>query len=345
MSIESNEQEPGESGAPGIQNLLIKLSEKENLPQGKFLEFNLGENSEELSVYNPSPMIIEEKLYLLARVEDKKSERGSTIKLFTENEKGVWNIVEGWPEIQNAQDPFYCGVINDFNVFGCVNTYDIPGSENQGYRTVFYKYKNSFSEDVKDLEGETPTFAVGPNKMKGIRIVQRANGKIGVFTRPQGDFGGRGSIGYFEISNLDELEDSLTKQAENPDIKTLIEDIFLERLKGENEWGGINEIKVRPDGKMNVLGHIADFGPDGIKKNYFPIAFVFDPETMSVRGLKIVATAEQFPKLEAKLPQLGSVIYSGGLVPLENGLYQLYVGVGDVEAGYIDIEDPFGDME
>lgn len=340
MNTETTEEKGEESEAPGIQTLLRELNENENLSAGKFLRFNLGENSDELTVYNPSPITIDGNIYLLARVEKKKSEKGSKVVLFSEDDEGEWSPVEGWPEIKNSQDPFYCGVIDGFHVFGCVNTFDVPGSENQGYRTIFYKFRESFLELV-DRTGETfPPFAEGPNSMKGVRLVQKANGKIGVFTRPQGDFGGRGSVGYFEIDSLKELGAALAVHQENKNPDLLIKNLFLERFGGENEWGGINEVRIRLDGKMNVLAHISDFGTDG-KKNYYPIVFVFDPDNMSISGLKMVAIAEQFPKMKAKLPQLGSVIYSGGLVPLENGLFRLFVGVGDVEAGYIDIEDPF----
>lgn len=340
MNTETKEQKSGKLGAPGIQTLLKKLNENENLPTGKFLRFNLEENSEELTVYNPSPIIIDGKIFLLARVEKKESERGSKVMLFGENHKGEWSPVEGWPEIKNAQDPFYCGVIDGFHVFGCVNTFDVPGSENQGYRTVLYKIMGSIL-DLKSASVEKLIpLAIGPDSMKGIRLVQKPNGKIGVFTRPQGDFGGRGSVGYIEFDSRDDLNRALVNHQEKKDPERLIQNLFLERFGSENEWGGINEVRMRRDGKMNVLAHIADFGLDG-KKNYYPIVFVFDQDTLYISGLKVVAMAEQFPKIKAKLPQLGSVIYSGGLVPLENGLCRLFVGVGDVEAGYIDIEDPF----
>lgn len=340
MSKEDGYENISSSG-PGIQELLAVLHKETELPKGRLLKFNVGENTEELSVYNPSPIVVDGVTFLLARVEKKSSESGSTVMLFSENEHGEWDIVEDVPVLHNVQDPFYCGVIDGLHVMGWVQTYEEAESPQLGYRTVFYRFENSISELEDEDNNSIPPFAIGPEKMKDIRLIQRKNGRIGVFTRPQGKFGGRGEVGYFEIENLDQLEDSLAKHVQEEDPDSLISHLFLMRPKGENEWGGVNELHNRADGKIEVLGHIADIEPIGVKKNYYPITFIFDPETRLISDLKIIATTKQFPPVEAKKIDLGEVLYSGGLVSLGDGKVRLYVGIGDAEAGYIDIDDPF----
>ncbi|MBI5151390.1 MAG: DUF1861 family protein [Candidatus Pacebacteria bacterium] len=339
--MDKNEIDKMNPGAPGIQKLLAILNKEIALPKGRILTFHAGENMDDLSVYNPSPIEVDGETFLLARVEKKSSENGSIVLLFAKNEYDEWYVVEDVPALHNIQDPFYCGVIDGLHVIGWVQTHEEVGFSHLAYRTVFYRFENSISELNDEASHSIPPFVVGPENMKGIRLIQRANGRIGVFTRPQGTFGGRGKVGYFEIENLDQLEKSLVEYVKIADPHTLIANLFMERPKGEDEWGGVNELRNRPDGRINVLGHIADFEPYGIKKSYYPITFIFDPETGSICDLKIITTAGQFPLVETKKPDLGEVLYSGGLVYLGNGKVRLYVGIGDIETGSIDIEDPF----
>ena len=341
MDEKRDEREKISPGAPGIQELLAVFNKETMLPKGRFLKFNVDENADELSVYNPSPIDVDGVTYLLARVEKKNTESGSTVMLFCENENGEWDIVEDVPVLNNVQDPFYCGMIDGLHVIGWVQTYEETGSPQLGYRTVFYRFENSILELEDEDSNSIPPFAVGPEKMKDIRLIQRKNGRIGVFTRPQGKFGGRGEVGYFEIENLDQLENSLADHVQKEEPDSLIFNVFLKRPKGENEWGGVNELYNLADGKIGVLGHIADIEPQGVKKSYYPITFIFDPETRLISDLKIIATTKQFPPVKAKKFDLGEVLYSGGLVSLGNDKVRLYVGIGDTEAGYIDIKDPF----
>lgn len=108
----------------------------------------------------------------------------------------------------------------------------------------------------------------------------------------------------------------------------------------DEEWGGSNELFILPDGKIGVLGHIAGFGENSPKKNYYPMTFIFDPQTRSASNVQIIATAEQFDPVEVKKSDLESICYSGGLVRLDNGYAWLYVGIGDTKAGRILIKDP-----
>lgn len=325
----------------GYRALLEEFREKnrhQGLPTGELITFNLGENTAHLMVYNPAPIEIDGHLHIWARVEERTDEKNSSVMLFKKGENGEWTPVEGAPVFKNLQDPFYCGKIDGDHVFGGVQIYEGAGNTSHvGYKTVFYRYKNSYRELVDPRGGTVAPFAIGPEQMKDIRLIQIAKGRIGVFTRPQGgQFGGRGRIGYIEIESLEELQRALAQFDEQKDPQTLISGLFIDEAGGEGEWGGANQLFLLPDGKIGVLGHIAGFGDDG-KKDYYPITFVFDPRARSVSHVQIIATAAQFPQVEAKKGDLGSILFSGGLVRSGEETSWLYVGIGDSKGGRIRI--------
>lgn len=331
------------------RKLLEEFKERnrqEVLPEGKLLKINLGENTDQLTVYNPEPVVIDGQTCIWARVEKRTKEIDSVVILFKEGKDEGWDVVEGAPVFKGLQDPFYCGVIDGYHILGGVQVYEVAGTPDLGYRTVFYRYRNSFAELVDQNEEICDPFAVGPEKMKDIQLIQREKGRIGVFTRPQGphgQFGGRGRIGYFEIESLDQLGSVLEDYDQKKEPKTLIQGLFIDEKLGDEEWGGANELFILPDGKIGVLGHIAGFDDNSNKKNYYPITFIFNPEDKSVSNVKVIATADQFPPVEVKKSDLGSVIYSCGLMRLGSGEAWLYVGIGDNKPGRILIKDPFGE--
>lgn len=332
--------------APKSYRTLLKEFYERNvgnvLPIGELLKFNLGEDSTHLTIYNPEPVVIDGQTYIWARVEERTEEKDSVVRLFKEGENGEWDIVEKTPVFKGLQDPFYCGVIDGYHILGGVQVYDVVGTSDLGYKNVFYRYIKSFAELISPNGEIYDPFAVGPEMMKDIQLIQRENSRIGVFTRPQGQFGGRGRIGYFEIDSLDQIESALADYVQQKDPKTLIKGLFIDQELGDEEWGGANQLFILPDGKIGVLGHIASFGDNSNKKNYCPMTFIFDPETGSVSDVQIIATAEQFPPVEVKKSDLGSICYGSGLVRLGNGDAWLYVGLGDSKAGRILIKDPFG---
>ena len=55
----------------------------------------------------------------------------------------------------------------------------------------------------------------------------------------------------------------------------------------------------------------------------------------------IIATRSDFPSGESKRPDLQDVIFSGGLLRLEDGTAWLYAGLSDAEAARVLIADPF----
>ncbi|KKR38069.1 hypothetical protein A2210_01850 [Candidatus Woesebacteria bacterium RIFOXYA1_FULL_40_18] len=331
--------------------LLIKFNKnnkQEGLLKGELLKFNI--ENDVFTVYNPAPVIIDGQTYLWARVEERKTEKDSVVRLFKEGKNGVWDIIGKAPVFERLQDPFYCGVIDGYHILGGNQISEVAESPDLEYRTTFYRYKNSFTELVNPNGDICDPFAVGPRKIKGIRLIQRENGpprlgeagRISVFYRPQGQFGGRGRIGYFETESLDTLENVLADYDQKKDPKTLVQRLFIDQGSGDEEWGGANQLFNLPDGRIGVLGHIAGFGENSPKKNYYPITFIFYPETRSVSNVQMIATAEQFPPVKVKKSDLGSICYSCGLIRLDNGYAWLYVGIGDTKAGRILIKDPFG---
>lgn len=307
----------------------------------------------EITVYNPTrPIRRHGKEFIFGRVEPRDNER-SKVAIF-ERDGGEWRLVPDRPAF-NLQDPFFASDIDGYYIFGGVEVEDDPDTGFLKYRTAFYRYRDCIEELIEGNKIVEP-FAYGPWGMKDIRLVQFAPGRVAVFTRPQGEIGGKGKIAYIEISSLDELENAIP-------LASIIPNQFH-----EDEWGGVNELHLLKNNKIGVLGHIAHVeetktpgvwtssapGVDGgavegakgtVIRHYYATAFCFDPETKHASTMEILTTANDFPRVKSKRPELGSIIFSGGIERLENDMAHLYVGIGDVTAGCITIPDPFSKWE
>lgn len=298
-----------------VKKLLASYLETKELDKAMKITFTgVGDRD----VYNiTAPFEDNGKLVIAGRVEARDTEHSEVI-FFTEAE-GRWTPLEGMGTYE-LQDPFV-SFIGGQLIFGGVEIF--PHPENEGalsWRTAFYK-----GADLHHLK----RFAIGPDGMKDIRLIQLDDGRIGVFTRPQGTKGGRGKIGYITIDHLDEL------RPERIEAAPLIQDHFI-----QEEWGGANEIHLLPNGKIGVLGHIASFDPEG-DRHYYPMTFLYDPKTNVITQMDIIATRADFPEGPAKRADLKDVLFSGGLLRFENGQAELYVGVSDAEAHKVRLPDPF----
>jgi hypothetical protein len=269
-------------------------------------------------VYNISaPFEDEGELVIAGRVEPRDSEH-SEVHFFVER-NGEWTPREGAP-VFDLQDPFHTKIAGEL-VLGGVQIF--PHPENEGalaWRTVFYRGKS-----VAQLQ----EFAKGPDGMKDIRLVELEDGSIGVFTRPQGEKGGRGKIGFTRISSLEALTAAVIDQTR------LLEGQFI-----EEEWGGANEAHLLSNGLVGVLGHIASFDAEG-NRHYYPMVFAVDPRTSVFSDIELIATRSNFLEGAAKRPDLEDVVFSGGLVRNSDGTADLYAGISDAEAQKITVEDPF----
>ncbi|EZP75212.1 hypothetical protein H839_16968 [Parageobacillus genomosp. 1] len=273
----------------------------------------------ERDVYNISaPFEDEGELVIAGRVESRDSEH-SEVYFFVQRDDGKWTPREGAP-VFALQDPFV-SKIHGHLVFGGVQIFPHPTIEgNLGWRTVFYRGKNVAS--LKE-------FAKGPDGMKDIRLVELKDGSIGVFTRPQGEKGGRGKIGFTRIASLDDLTIEVIEGA------PLLDNQFI-----DEEWGGVNELHLLANGLVGVLGHIAYLDKEG-NRHYYPMVFVLNPDTMETSNIELIATRSHFLEGPAKRPDLVDVVFSGGLIRKKDGTADLYAGISDAEAQKITIVDPF----
>jgi hypothetical protein len=72
---------------------------------------------------------------------------------------------------------------------------------------------------------------------------------------------------------------------------------------------------------------------------------MYDPETEKYSEMKMIASRDLFSPGVAKRPDLEDVVFSGGLKREGNGKAVLYAGIGDAEAHWLEIDDPFTEWE
>ncbi|WP_201008286.1 MTP-1 family protein [Paenibacillus glycanilyticus] len=272
-------------------------------------------------VYNIAAPIQDGEITVIpGRVESRDSEHSDVV--FFAEQHGKWLPVEGAPVLA-LQDPFHCRIGGEL-VLGGVEIYPHPEREDAlMWRTVFYR-----GSGIRDLK----PFFKGPDGMKDIRLVELQGGSIGVFTRPQGEKGGRGKIGFAQVASLDALTTKIIDDAP-----------LLEGQFAEGEWGGANEAHLLNDGRVGVLGHTACFDEAG-DRHYYPMAFVYDPKDASFTDMKIIAERSRFLPGPSKRPDLQDVVFSGGLVRREDGSALLYAGISDADAQVLTIIDPFAGL-
>ena len=287
---------------------------KEPVNPEKIVFSGIGEHD----VYNiTAPFEDEGELVIAGRVESRDSEH-SHVYFFVER-NGRWVPREGAPVLE-LQDPFYTKIGGEL-VLGGVQIFPHPTIEGAlGWRTVLYK-----GASIASLK----EFAKGPDGMKDLRLVELRDGSIGVLTRPQGDKGGRGKIGWERISSLNELTIDVINEA------PLLEGQFV-----DEEWGGGNQPHLLANGLVGVLGHIASFDSEG-NRHYYPMVFALDPETGEISDIELIAARTHFLPGPAKRPDLIDVVFSGGLVRKVDGSADFYAGISDAEAQKITIIDPF----
>ncbi|SFT09076.1 Protein of unknown function [Paenibacillus sp. BC26] len=273
-------------------------------------------------VYNISaPFLDKGEPIIAGRVESRETELSEVVFFHQRGDSWV-------PHPSHApyrlQDPFFTHIKGEL-IFGGVKLVMDPADPDKiiSWVTEFYR-----GQDIASLA----LFLTGPDHMKDVRLIELANGEIGVLTRPQGEKGGRGKIGFFKCAELEDI--TAERIADAP----VFQDQFLEL-----EWGGANEPHLLSNGLVGVLGHIASF--EGEDRHYQAMTFAIHPETFEKTPMKIIARRSIFPEGAAKRPDLTDVIFSGGIVRKPNGLADLYVGASDAEAYRIEIGDPFLEYE
>lgn len=272
----------------------------------------------ERDVYNITAPFEDDGHFLIAgRVESRDSEH-SEIVFFTER-NGEWTPREQTP-VLILQDPFHTRIGGE-RILGGVQIFPHPERKGAlGWRTVFYRGRR-----VSELR---PFFS-GPDGMKDLRLVELADGRIGVFTRPQGVKGGRGKIGFTIVSTLNDLT-----------LQAIDEAPLLKGQFTDEEWGGANDAHLLSNGLIGVLGHIAYFDATG-DRHYYPMVFALDPENGQYSSIELIAVRDDFLPGPAKRNDLRDVVFSGGLIRKQDGTADLYAGTSDAEAQHITIPDPF----
>lgn len=301
--------------------LFKEYQENKKVISTQRMQFYLGDEDKR-DVYNISaPFYWNGETLIAGRVEARDSEDSETI--FFEEQDGRWIKKEGYPVLK-LQDPFITK-LEDEIIVGGVEIYDDPICSGQlAYRTIFYKGKT-----IPELK----RFAQGPERMKDIRLLPLTGNDILVFTRPQGEIGGRGKIAFTHLLDIGQLEVESIEKAK------LLENQFY-----DDEWGGANELHLLSNGKIGVLSHIAKYDEQG-DRHYYSSCFCFDPKKGEYSPMKIIASRDDFTKGDAKRPDLVDVIFSGGIIRKPDGTAVLYCGVSDAQGHSIEIQDPFSEYE
>lgn len=264
------------------------------------LAFNSGRfNSlEPLGVYNITPPFRSgDKTVIAGRVQPLGVNPNSKV-VFFEKEGHEWTPLR-YPTI-DLEDPFITRIDNHL-IFGGVKVVKTPTETL--YRMVFHR--GGCIEDLTEI-------AVGPVRMKGIRLIQLSNG-IGVFTRPHDSYGG-GQIGFTVIDSLAQLTPAVIVNAP----------LIAQRFP-KGEWGGVNEARALKNGRILALGHRAYLDEDN-NKHYYPWLFIHDPRTGISTDLGIVGASDDFPKTTPRQADLEDVSYPVGM-DLEKG--EIYGGTCD----------------
>ncbi|MCI2170136.1 DUF1861 family protein [Schleiferilactobacillus perolens] len=261
-------------------------------------------------VYNISaPFAYDQQMLIAGRVEKRDSE-DSTVIFFRRVDDTHYERTD-YPTL-HLQDPFI-GRLNDQLLVGGVHT--APTSDGKlTWRTDFY-----LGKDLHTLK----LWLSGPEHMKDIRMAQLPNGQILVLTRPQGDEGKLGKIGYLVADSLAAITAHAIAQAP----------LLANNFADEN-WGGPNQIISATNEKVLVLGHIARRQADNTLQ-YVSLCFTVDIKNGVIKDPAIVATRQDFVPGPAKRPDLIDVIFSGGY-DAENK--RLYVGTSDAEAQFANID-------
>lgn len=278
-------------------------------------------------VYNTSiPFTYKGKNYLFGRVENRKEWARSWVRLFEETGQDEWSLVKD-SMIYQLEDPYVSVIGNELVLGGTHVRY--KQSKIDTFYGYFYK-----GTDLDNLY----YFTTGPDYMKDIRLVELANNKIGVFSRPRNEeirkkYGSESIVGFTVIDDLNKLSADVIENAP-----------IIEGLFGNDEWGGCNQAYLLSSGKIGAIGHKCYKQPveDGEDlKVYLNVSFVFDPETHQLLDEKIIATRPCYPVGPAKLPDLVDCAFTSGIVMRPDGKVDLYSGIGDTEEGRVTIDYPF----
>ncbi|MDR2101113.1 MAG: DUF1861 family protein [Treponema sp.] len=281
---------------------------------------------EGFDVYNCSiPFRREGKRYIFGRVERREEYARSWTRLFEETGKDEWTVVKN-SMIYPLEDPYISRIQNQF-VLGGTHV-----RMSQGKIATLYAYFYR-GRDIHDMY----YFTTGPDFMKDIRLVELADGRIGVFSRPRNKeimekYGSQAMVGFGIINSLEDLNAEVIQKTP-----------YLEGLFEYGQWGACNQAYLLASGRIGVIGHFGYM--EGDEKNpqlvYFSISFVVDPVEAKVRDLKVIGSRKCFPAGPIKLPNMVDLVFTSGIIIRDDGKTELYGGLGDCREGRTVIDYPF----
>ena len=279
-------------------------------------------------VYNPSiPFQIDGKTVIAGRVENRSNEISKT--MFFERDAKGWRLLENAP-VLDLQDPFVSWIDGETWIGGVSVIWDGPRCVE--YSTHYYK-----GTSLSNLQ-----FAFsGPKMMKDVRLLQLPDGKIAVFSRPQGEPMQQkyGCVAKIGMTIADSAADLCAELIENA---PLLEGQFI-----PEEWGGCNQLYNLKNGLIGVIGHKAwgEQVEDVFVIHYYSMSFAVDPQTRACTQTKIIATRDCYPQGPKKNARTADVTFTSGILRREDGTAVLYAGLNDCQAGRLVIEDPLIEYE
>ena len=194
---------------------------------------------------------------------------------------------------------------------------------------VFYRDHGKGIEHLSE-------FLTGPSKMKDVRLAQSPDGKkITVFTRPQHSeesLGGRGKIGYFQVSTLEDITADKMKNAP----------IFRHQF-ADQEWGGVNAAEYIDDHRIGIIGHYARFDANN-NRDYIGVSWILDTRANVLSTPKVILERSDLPRglmRGSKRKDLRNVLFPGGFVKNPNGTYSIFGGEGDKRTFLAIVPNPF----
>lgn len=293
--------------------------------KGEILKFK---GVDGMDVYNPSVPFMSNGIETMAcRVERRNSEHSLT--MFFTKKQDVWTLIQDAPTFE-LQDPFVTFVDGELILGGVYVIWEDEKIIN--WRTDFYR-----GTSIYDLEYLTR----GPMHMKDVRLLELPDGKIAIFSRPQGKcmiekYGCIAKIGINIVDSLDDIS------ADTIDDATLLHDHFL-----SDEWGGCNQLFNLKNGLIGAIGHKSSKEViDGNELlHYYSMAFAIDPNTFKMTPCKVISCRECFPEGQSKKPRLRDVTFTSGIIRHDDGTATLYTGLNDCQVGKITTTDPLAEYE
>ncbi|KAK7194575.1 hypothetical protein NESM_000375300 [Novymonas esmeraldas] len=274
---------------------------------------------EGLDVYNCSvPFQYKGRYHLFGRVEPREKWVESRVRLFEETGKDEYTVVPDQFTYQ-LEDPFVSKVQSEM-FFGGTQVIKSGGNVT-GYFCDFYR--------------GTPEvlthYTTGPDRMKDIRIVQLANGTVGIFSHHKTE--SSCLTGFIAVNSLSDITREVIIAAEPIDHTPFLD-----------AWGGVNQAYLLSSGMVGCISHhgYLDKDADGGQLNVYCItSFVYDPATNDTHAFQLIGTKGCFPDCPAKAPRVADCAFVSGIVMREDGKCDLYSGLGDTCEGRITIDNPF----